>query len=185
VRTGIAAALSALAVVSVAAAQPAGSRSDCSRTSTGYTPLVDLGTKTYRGQRGGLYAAGRNRPPVAYLERGLDAAAQVRPRSADGRFDRSGAIVVVSVGMSDTTQEFSAFKQLADPDVRRNPRVVIVETERAAVPMGSPGAVATLPRTARTRRRAAVRRSRSSCSASSRAIRRARPGISLPARTRA
>ncbi len=90
-------------------------------------PLVDLGTKTYHGNRGGLYAGGRNRPPAAYLKRGLAAAAEVKPRAADGRPESSGSIVLLSIGMSNTTQEFSAFKLLADRDARRNPQLVVVD----------------------------------------------------------
>jgi len=126
-RRALAAALAALAVVATASAAPQTSTADCSRTSTGYTPLVDLGTKTYRGHRGGLYPNGSNKLPPVYLKRGLAAAAQVKPRGADGRLDPSGSIVLLSIGMSNTTQEFSAFKQLADRDSRRSPRLVIVD----------------------------------------------------------
>ncbi|HEU0305249.1 MAG TPA: hypothetical protein VFR32_11785 [Gaiellaceae bacterium] len=126
-RTALAAALAALAVTTAAAAGPGGAAANCAGTRTGYTPLVDLGKKTYKGHRGGLYANGRNRPTAAYLKRGLAAAAQVRPRAADGRPAASGSIVVLSIGMSNTTQEFSAFKQLADRDARRNSRLVIVD----------------------------------------------------------
>ena len=126
-RTVVAAALAALAVASIASAQRETLTADCSRTSTGYTPLVDLGKKTYHGHRGGLYANGRNTPPSAYLKRGLAVASQVKPRAADGRLDSSGSVVLLSIGMSNTTQEFSVFKQLSDRDPRRHPRLVIVD----------------------------------------------------------
>jgi hypothetical protein len=126
-RTALAAALAALAVVAAGAAAPGIGTADCSRTSTGYTPLPDLGKKTYRGHRGGLYPNGSNKPPAAYLNSGLAAATQVEPRAADGRPAATGSIVLLSIGMSNTTQEFSAFRRLADSDARRNPRLVIVD----------------------------------------------------------
>lgn len=114
-------------MATAASAGPIGSAANCAGTQTGYTPLVDLGTKTYKGHRGGLYASGRNKPTAAWLRRGLAAAAQVLPRSASGRPVPSGSIVLLSIGMSNTTQEFTAFKQLADRDQRRSPRLVIVD----------------------------------------------------------
>src|SRR5205085_8261432 len=56
---------------------------DCSRTSVGSTPLIDLSSGTYRGYAGGLYL-GSNTPPAAYLAQGLDAARSVRPLDPAG-----------------------------------------------------------------------------------------------------
>lgn len=47
---------------------------------------------------------------------------------ADGNPDpQSGRIVLLSIGMSNTTQEFQVFKQKADADPSKNSRVVIVD----------------------------------------------------------
>ena len=83
------------------------------------TPLADLGTKRYHGYTGGLYGNGKNAPSAAYLKTGLAAAKRVHP--IDGR------VVLLSIGMSNTTQEFSAFKRLADSDARKSPQLTIVD----------------------------------------------------------
>ena len=94
-------------------------QADCDLASTGLTPLTDMGRKRYRGYRGGLYPAGRNRPTAAYLRKGLASARQVRP--IDGK------IVLLSVGRSNATAEFSAFKRAADKDAAKSPNVTIVD----------------------------------------------------------
>jgi hypothetical protein len=94
-------------------------QADCTLTSTGLVPLTDMGRRHYRGFRGGLYPAGRNRPTAGYLRKGLAAARQVRP--IDGK------IVLLSVGMSNATAEFSAFKRLADSDRAKNAKLTIVD----------------------------------------------------------
>jgi hypothetical protein len=115
--------LSALAVVPIAAAQaPAGearSEPECSQTSTGLTPLTDLGKKRYKGQRGGLYPNGLNQPSRPYLKQGLAAAKRVRPVN--------GRVVLLSIGMSNTTQEFRAFMRLATGDPEIHPAVELVD----------------------------------------------------------
>src|SRR5207302_5616588 len=95
--------------VSTPPAGHASSQADCSLTSTGMLPLTDMGLHRYRGQRGGLYPNGRNRPTTDYLRRGMAASRQVR--KIDGK------IVLLSVGMSNATEEFSAFKRVADRDL--------------------------------------------------------------------
>ena len=72
-------------------------------------PLNDLGTGKYLGQFvGGLYEHGANAPPADHAAVGLGQAALVRPLDATGKASPSGRIVMVSVGMSNTTQEFCA-----------------------------------------------------------------------------
>jgi hypothetical protein len=100
---------------------------ECTRTSVGLTPLTELGTRRYHGHAGGLYDAGRNTPPRSYLRRGLAAARDVRPRAGNGRPRRTGRIVLLSIGMSNATQEFAAFKALADSDPRKDARVTVVD----------------------------------------------------------
>lgn len=102
-----------------APAEPTRSRADCGRTTTGLVPLTDMGRRRYRGQRGGLYPFGRNRPSPAYQRVGLAAARRVRP--VDGK------IVVLSIGMSNTTREFSDFKSRADRDPLKSGLVELVD----------------------------------------------------------
>lgn len=82
-------------------------------------PLTDLGNAKYNGYHGGLYANGKNAAPKAYLKTGLARANSVKP--IDGK------IVLLSIGMSNTTQEFFAFKRIADADPRKNPSLTIVD----------------------------------------------------------
>jgi hypothetical protein len=95
--------------------------------STGLVPLTDLGTETYKGEDGGLYGGGRNEPTPehrAAVERELR---QIRPLDADGKPAADGKIVFLSIGMSNTTMEFSTFKRKADADPLKSPAVVIVD----------------------------------------------------------
>jgi hypothetical protein len=102
-----------------APAGPSRGTADCERTSTGLVPLTDLGRRRYRGYRGGLYPNVRNRPSASYQKLGVIAARRVR------RVDKQ--MVLLSIGMSNTTQEFSAFKRLADDDPVKNPSLVVVD----------------------------------------------------------
>jgi hypothetical protein len=116
--------LGVVAVCAGSAAQaPAGearSAADCSITSTGLVPLTDLrGRKTYHGHRSGLYPGGINRPSRTYLQAGLAAARRVRPIN--------GRIVLLSIGMSNATQEFGPFISLAGQDPQLNPAVTLVD----------------------------------------------------------
>jgi hypothetical protein len=97
------------------------------RESTGFVPLSDLGTRKYHGEPGGLYPDGGNMPPRAHAEAGLNLAASVHPLDRNGRPDSAGKIVLLSVGMSNTTQEFQAFQKLAATDATLNPQLVIVD----------------------------------------------------------
>ncbi len=92
-----------------------------------FTPLTDLGQQQYQGYPGGLYPEGGNTPPAAYLQQGLAAAQTVQPLNPAGQPDPNGRLVLLSIGMSNATQEFSVFKNLADADPVKNPRLTIVD----------------------------------------------------------
>jgi hypothetical protein len=94
---------------------------------TGLKPLTELGKDKYKEYAGGLYPDGKNERPEAHEKAGLALAKKVQPLDADGRPSADGKIVLLSVGMSNTTQEFSTFKQLADADTEKNPKVVLVD----------------------------------------------------------
>jgi hypothetical protein len=117
-------ALGLIAVVPVAAAEaPVGearSAEDCTITSTGLVPLTDLrGKSTYHGHRGGLYPGGLNRPPRDYLGVGLAAAKRVHPIN--------GRVVLLSIGMSNATQEFGPFIGLAEQEPSLSPSLRLVD----------------------------------------------------------
>ncbi len=96
------------------------------KTSVDLTPLTDL-KDAYKGQSGGLYGDGRNDPPAALLSAAKAAAARIKPLDRDGAASPDGKVVLLAIGMSNTTQEFSRFKQIADRDPGKSPRVVIVD----------------------------------------------------------
>jgi hypothetical protein len=116
---------------------------NCANTSVGFVPLMDLGTGTYQGFEGGLYSGGANVPPAAHAARGLAAMANVVPRDAAGAPDAQGRVVVLSIGMSNTTQEFSTWVVTANADPNRDPAVTLVDGAQGgqdAVVVADPGA---------------------------------------------
>lgn len=112
----------------VAVLVPALAGADCSLTSTGRIPLPDLGLGTYQGFEGGLYPFGADNPPPAHeaaaLVRGRE---EIKPRNAAGAVDLvNGKIVLLSVGMSNTSQEFSQWVNQLGADPAKNPQLVLV-----------------------------------------------------------
>ena len=98
------------------------------RTSTGIKPLCDMAaTESYKNQDGGLYGKGRNMPPEALGAATAKQLAKIRPLDGQGMSADNGKIVLLSIGMSNTTQEFSAFKRAIDADPRKSPCVVLVD----------------------------------------------------------
>src|SRR5262249_11699323 len=90
-------------------------------------PLTEMGTEEYQGFKGGLYPDGKNDRPAAHEAAGLALAKQIQPLDADGKPSADGKIVLLSVGMSNTTQEFSTFKRTANADREKNPKLVVVD----------------------------------------------------------
>lgn len=68
--------------------------------------LTDLGAGTYLGFEGGLYPGGDDAPPADHLAAGLERARRIQPLDREGRPDPQGKYVLLSIGMSNTTQEF-------------------------------------------------------------------------------
>jgi hypothetical protein len=119
---------------------------NCAHTSVGLVPLPDLGSGLYLGFPGGLYPNGANVPPPAHAALGQLAAAGVVPRLSDGTPAPStggGRVVLLSLGMSNATQEFAAFKSFSDADRFRRPGLVVVDGAQGGVPadeMANPAA---------------------------------------------
>jgi len=110
-----------------AAPTPPPAQTGCARTSTGLIPLSDMGARNYNGQAGGLYPGGDNARPASHETAGLERVRSIGPLDRDGMPSTAGRYAFVSIGMSNTTQEFSAFKTLADADGGKDPSLVIVD----------------------------------------------------------
>ncbi len=89
-------------------------------------PLTEL-SGSYKGQDGGLYGDGKNEPPAAHAALAQKALGEIQPLNREGKPAADGKIVLLSIGMSNTTQEFSVFVQKANADPRKNPHVVVVD----------------------------------------------------------
>lgn len=87
---------------------------DCSRESTGLTPLMDMSAEdSYFGEDGGLYGGGSNEPPPSHWRRAEQANAAIVPRDADGRPSSDGKIGLIAIGMSNAKVEFDSFMGLS------------------------------------------------------------------------
>jgi hypothetical protein len=85
------------------------------------------GDDRYKSQDGGLYAGGKNEPPREHLEAALQQAKLIQPLDVNGKPSSDGKVVMISVGMSNTMREFSAFVRLANADPAKSPKLVIVD----------------------------------------------------------
>jgi hypothetical protein len=90
-------------------------------------PLNELGDKEYKdGYKGGFYPDGKNERPKDHEAAGLRFAKQIQPRSAAGKLDPQGKIVLLSVGMSNTSQASQGFHKVLVAAEGINPLVVFV-----------------------------------------------------------
>ena len=96
------------------------------------TPLSEL-TADYKGQDGGLYGGGKNEPPAAHAALASKALAEIKPLDREGKPSADGKIALMSIGMSNTTQEFSAFVPKANADPRKAQSVVVVDAAQGGM----------------------------------------------------
>jgi hypothetical protein len=98
------------------------------KPSVGLKPLTEMtATDRYKGEDGGLYGAGKNEAPPAHQAAAHKETTEIVPRDADGKPAPDGIIGLVSISMSNATQEFSRFKQIADDDPQKSLQVTIVD----------------------------------------------------------
>ncbi|MBM2814443.1 MAG: type sorting protein [Ignavibacteria bacterium] len=92
------------------------------------TPITELGTNLYKTFPGGLYPEGSNTRPTNHNDAGKKKSIEIIPLDTTGESnEQQGKIVLLSVGMSNCTQEFSTFKPIADTLKAKNPKLVIVD----------------------------------------------------------
>ncbi len=89
-------------------------------------PLSELGREKYQGFEGGFYPEGRNERPKDHEAAGLKLAKQVQPLNAQGKPDPNGKIVLLSVGMSNTSQSSEGFQRELREAANLNPKVQFV-----------------------------------------------------------
>jgi hypothetical protein len=93
----------------------------------GLTALTDLGAGTYQGQQGGLYPGGTNSIPSGHATLGLGQANAIQPLNSSGQPSSSGLIGLIAIGVSNTSDDFGAFIDVATADARVAPNVALVD----------------------------------------------------------
>ena len=118
-------------------------------TDTLRIPLTDLGSRTYFRYVGGLYPGGTNQPPPAHDTAARARRNAIRPLDVNGDEDPFGKYVLISIGMSNTSQEWCSAnsappctswslmgRAAADPTVNRTALVIVngaADSQDAAV----------------------------------------------------
>ncbi len=98
------------------------------KTSIGLVPLTEMtGKDKYKGEGGGLYGGGKNDPPEAHQAAAKKEAAKIAPLDKEGKPAKDGTVALVSISMSNATQEFSFFKKVADADADKSRLLTIVD----------------------------------------------------------
>jgi PKD repeat protein len=109
------------------------SLADCTLTNVSILPLNEMGFRSYAGYPGGLYPNHANARPPAHEAAGVAIAQAIQPLDSAGNVDtNNGKIVLLSLGMSNATQEWASkgtnnFYRIATNDPSLNPRVRIVD----------------------------------------------------------
>ena len=112
-------------------------RAAAPRSDNAMTPLIDMGGTRYLGFAGGLYPGGNAQPP-GHMAEGIRRANSLTPRDAAGQPSLSGKILLLSIGMSNATQEWCSEpstvpcepwtftgQALADPVVNKEQLVIV------------------------------------------------------------
>jgi len=76
-----------------------------------FQPLTELGKGKYQGHVGGLYPDGQNERPSTHEQAGLRLAKLVQPLNTAGKADPQGKVVLLSIGMSNTSQISQGFER--------------------------------------------------------------------------
>ena len=103
-----------------------------SKNKTGLKPLSDMtADDRYQGEDGGLYGRGSNTPTAEHQRLAQRELARIQPLDATGKATgkatANGRIGFLSISMSNATQEFSRFKQVADVNQSKSTFVTIID----------------------------------------------------------
>ncbi|MCI0360831.1 MAG: hypothetical protein L0211_20320 [Planctomycetaceae bacterium] len=129
------------------------SRAIFGKDKVGFKPLTEMtGEDRYQDQDGGLYGGGQNAPPEEHRKAAEAALAKIEPLDARGQPAVDGRVVFVSISMSNATQEFSKFKEIADRDPRKSPSLTIVDCAQGGQAMAEWVAAGAQPWTVAERR---------------------------------
>jgi hypothetical protein len=117
---------------------PGGGTATGGKTSVGYKPLTEMSADDkYKGEDGGLYGAGKNEPPAEHQAAAKKETTKIVPLDADGKPAKDGKIVLISMSMSNATQEFSYFVRIAKDDQDKSPRLTIVDCAQGGQAMAA------------------------------------------------
>src|SRR5205823_4892903 len=78
------------------------------------------------------YPGGASIAPPAHRQAGLRLAREITPLDRDGRKSATGRTVLVSIGMSNTTQESRSFRAITKADPQLNPKLLFVDGAEGA-----------------------------------------------------
>src|SRR5688572_5891613 len=89
-----------------AATSALGQEPAITKAAVGLVPLDEMSAKDrYQGEEGGLYGDGANVPPESQRKAAEAAIKEIRPRDANGKPSDNGRVVLISLSMSNATQE--------------------------------------------------------------------------------
>lgn len=94
--------------------------------SSAFKPINDLATGEYNGFMGGFYPRGENTRPAKHEADGVKLAQQIKPLDDQGAPADNGRIVLLSLGMSNTSQASQGFSAALREFNQLNPRVLFV-----------------------------------------------------------
>jgi hypothetical protein len=95
------------ALVAVTALAAPARAKDCDLVWPGLVPLSDPGNGLYLGRfERGLYPGSENEPPPAHRAEGVARARAIAPLDTSGSPSATGRVVLLSIGMSNASQEF-------------------------------------------------------------------------------
>ncbi len=98
------------------------------KSTVGLKPLTEMSANDrYQDEDGGLYGGGNNELPDVLQAAATEKMSKITPRDAQGDPVPSGKIGLISLSMSNATQEFSRFQQLANVDPQKSSFVNVVD----------------------------------------------------------